>query len=90
MSDSTADTSQPIDPREAARLDPGHGNTVAGWTTVFTMLVGFIVLAVAFFLNSQFVLLAGIGVVIILIGLIAGLILKLAGFGVGGHRTRQH
>lgn len=54
------------------------------------MLVGFIVLAVAFFLNSQFVLLAGIGVVIILIGLIAGLILKLAGFGVGGHRTRQH
>lgn len=87
---SNADTSQPVDPKEAARLDPGHGNTVAGWTTVFTMLVGFIVIAVGFFVMSQFALLASIGVVIVLIGLIAGLILKLAGFGVGGHRTGQH
>lgn len=94
MSKSAAETSQPsnVDPEEAARLDPGHGNTIAGWTAVFIMLIGFIVGAVGFFMMSSpnFLLIISVGAAIIIIGLIVGLILKIAGFGVGGHRTMQH
>lgn len=94
MSNSAAETTQPsnVDPKEAARLDPGHGNTIAGWSAVFIMLAGFIVGAVGFLMisSSYFWLLVGIGAAIVIVGLIVGLILKIAGFGVGGHRTTQH
>lgn len=98
MTNSAADTPHPSmregDPDEAFKLDPGHGNTVAGWTAIITMFVGVIVVAIGFFLLTTsvetFYTMFAIGAAIVLLGLIAGGILKLAGFGVGGHRTRRH
>ncbi|WP_417219162.1 HGxxPAAW family protein [Arthrobacter sp.] len=72
-------------------LDPvlsepvGHGNSVAAWTAVGIMLVGMLVGCIAFALHAAVVVY--IGIAIIVIGLIAGGVMRQAGFGVGGHRS---
>ena len=69
--------------------DLGHGNTVAAWAMVGIMFVGVVVSCIAFIIPNWIVFWAG-GVVIV-IGLIVGMVLKAAGYGVGGKHTKtQH
>lgn len=69
--------------------DLGHGNTVAAWAMFGVMFVGVVVSCIAFIIPNWIVFWAG-GVVIV-IGLIVGMVLKAAGYGVGGKHTKtQH
>jgi carbon starvation protein CstA len=68
--------------------DPGHGNSVASWTTV-------IIIMAAFALGTWFVwdhniagAYASAGLVVV--GLLAGWVLKKLGYGVGGSKTKSH
>ena len=63
---------------------PGHGNSLAAWTTVITMLVAFAVGTVAFCFDLPWLVWASAGLFVV--GALIGLVLKLAGFGVGGDR----
>jgi membrane protein YdbS with pleckstrin-like domain len=64
--------------------DLGHGNSPAAWTAVVIMLVAFSIGTVAFFFAVVWVVWAAAALV--LVGLVVGLVLKRAGYGVGGHR----
>ena len=66
----------------------GHGNTVAAWAMFGVMIVGVIIACVAFALPNWVLFWAGCGVVVI--GLIVGLVLKAAGYGLGGKHTKSH
>lgn len=67
--------------------DPGHGNSIAAWTAVIIMLVGFTIGAVAFFFVVEWLVWASAGVVVL--GLIVGWVLVKAGYGVRGAKTVQ-
>ena len=62
--------------------DPGHGDSPAAWTAVIVMLIGIAAGAVFFFLHNAVMVWVCAGVV--LLGLILGLILAKAGYGVKG------
>ncbi|GHD01416.1 HGxxPAAW family protein [Zhihengliuella salsuginis] len=85
MANATTQTTQAIDPMHAEQ--PGHGNSVAAWSMVAVMLLGFAVGCVGFTIANMIVL--SVGIVIILAGLILGWILKKAGFGVGGAKSKS-
>lgn len=63
----------------------GHGNSIAAWACVGLMIVGSIVAGIAFANHSATIVYAGLGVMVL--GLIVGWIMKMAGFGVGGSRS---
>ena len=69
---------------------PGHGNSPAAWTAVIIMLVAFAIGTFAFWFAIVWLVWASAG--LLLVGGIVGLVLKLAGFGVGGDRlqTESH
>jgi len=67
---------------------PGHGSTVASWSMFGIIFVGFIIGCVAFVIPNW--VLFWTGGVIVLVGVAVGLILKAAGFGVGGKHTKAH
>ncbi|OMH24468.1 hypothetical protein BKD30_08380 [Tersicoccus phoenicis] len=74
--------------RKADLLPIGHGNSPAAWTCVGVMAFGVIVGCLAFvFANVPFFV---VGVVIIVIGLIAGWLLRRAGYGVGGDKIKSN
>jgi membrane protein YdbS with pleckstrin-like domain len=64
--------------------DLGHGNSPAAWTAVVIMLVAFSIGTVAFFFAVEWVVWASAALVVV--GLVVGVVLKRAGYGVGGHR----
>lgn len=68
--------------------DPGHGNSVASWTTVIVILVAFTIGTFFFFLDNAAMVWASAGLAVV--GLIAGWVLKRAGYGVGGKHTKDH
>lgn len=68
--------------------DPGHGNSVASWTTVIVILVAFTVGTLFFFLDNAVMVWASAALA--LAGLVIGWVLKRAGFGVGGKHTKAH
>lgn len=59
--------------------DPGHGDTVAAWTTVITIMVAFAVATLGAWFFNTFLLITG-GVLVVA-GLAAGYVLKRAGYG---------
>ena len=63
----------------AAIADPGHGNSVAGWTGVIIMLVGLSIGCVGFTIHNPTIVYAGGGVAVV--GLIVGMILRAVGLG---------
>ena len=63
---------------------PGHGNSLAAWTAVIIMLVAFTVGTFAFWFAVAWLVWASAGLLVL--GAVVGLVLKLAGFGVGGDR----
>jgi hypothetical protein len=70
--------------------EPGHGNSPAAWTAVIIMLIAFTVGTVAFFLEMAW--LVWLAVALLVVGLLAGVVMKQLGYGVGGHRLakREH
>jgi hypothetical protein len=63
---------------------PGHGNSPAAWTAVIIMLIAFAIGTFAFWFDVPWLVWASAGLFVL--GALVGLILKLAGFGVGGDR----
>jgi membrane-bound ClpP family serine protease len=56
-----------------------HGNTPAAWTCVGLLIVGSFLISLSLVLVSQVLLVAGLAVSVV--GLVAGKILQLAGYG---------
>ncbi len=71
-----------------SNTDPGHGNSVASWTTVIIIMVATLLGTWFFWENQPTLVWASAGLVVV--GLIAGAILKAAGYGVGGSKTKGH
>jgi hypothetical protein len=65
---------------------PGHGNSPAAWTAVIIMTVAFGIGTIAFWLALAPLVWASAGLLVV--GALVGLILKLAGYGVGGDRVQ--
>jgi len=68
----------------STETEPGHGNSPAAWTAVVIMLVGIAGGTVAFFLDVAWLVWAAVGVVVL--GLIVGVVMAKAGYGVAGPR----
>jgi hypothetical protein len=71
-----------------SNTDPGHGNSVASWTTVIIIMVATLLGTWFFWDNQPNLVWASGGLVVV--GLVAGAILKAAGYGVGGSKTKGH
>ncbi|KGN42709.1 HGxxPAAW family protein [Knoellia aerolata] len=67
--------------------DDGHGNSVAAWVMVGVLLVASAVMSVAVVLPSIPLFIGG--VVLAVVGLVAGKVLALAGYGVDGAISRS-
>lgn len=67
--------------------DLGHGNSPAAWTCVIVMLVGALACSIAFVINNTPIFIAG--AVIMVLGLIAGYIMRKAGYGVEGSKLKN-
>jgi uncharacterized membrane protein len=65
----------------------GHGNSPAAWTCVIVMLVGALIAAIAFVIASTPIFIAGAAVMVL--GLIAGYIMRKAGYGVDGSKLKN-
>jgi hypothetical protein len=65
----------------------GHGNSPAAWTCVIVMLVGALVCSIAFVISNTPIFIAG--AVIMVLGLIAGYIMRKAGYGVEGSKLKN-
>lgn len=83
MAHNVAQSAQVIDPMHAEPI--GHGNSVAAWTFVGISLVGFLVGTIGFTVANTPLVLAG--VVVVLLGLLAGWVMKKLGYGVGGAKS---
>lgn len=68
----------------SADNEPGHGNSPAAWTAVTIMLVAFTVGTFAFWFSIVWLVIAS--AVVVPIGLIVGVLLAKAGYGVGGDK----
>ena len=67
-------------------IDLGHGNSPAAWTCVIVMLIGALIAAIAFVIASTPIFVAGAAVMVL--GLLAGYIMRKAGYGVGGSKIK--
>ncbi len=65
----------------------GHGNSPAAWTCVIIMLIGALIAAIAFVIANTSIFIAGF--VVMLVGLLAGLVMRKAGYGVGGSKLKN-
>lgn len=65
-----------------------HGNTVASWTMVIIMSLGAIVAAIGFDIANTPIFI--VGAAVILIGIVAGIVMRSAGYGQGGKHTKYH
>ena len=60
----------------------GHGNSVAAWTAVGIIMVGFLLMAIAVAVATVWLFV--VGAVVIVIGAISGKVLAAMGFGISG------
>ena len=72
-----ADTQQETPRHEHA--GPGHGNSVAAWTAVSIIMVGFLIMAVAVAIRSLWVFI--VGALILVLGVVTGKVLSAMGLG---------
>lgn len=68
--------------------DPGHGNSVAAWTTVTILMVSSALVTLFVWFGQWDLVYASAALVPA--ALVIGLILKKAGYGVGGSKTKSH
>jgi hypothetical protein len=69
------------------QLEPGHGDSVAAWTTVIIIIVAFALGTLFFWLDIAVLVWASAGLA--LAGVAVGLFLKRAGYGVGGSKSKH-
>ncbi|MGP6171141.1 HGxxPAAW family protein [Microbacterium sp. A196] len=62
--------------------DPGHGHSPAAWTAVVVMLIGVAAGTIAFCFDQPVFVWASVGIIVV--GLLLGVILAKAGYGVNG------
>lgn len=67
---------------------PNHGNTVASWAMMSIMMLGAIIGAVGFCIGNSAIFI--IGVAVIVLGVVAGIVLRSAGYGQGGKHTKYN
>ena len=63
----------------AGEAHSSHGNTIAAWTGVGVIMIGSLIMAIAVVLASM--LLFIIGAVVVVLGVVAGKALSMAGYG---------
>jgi hypothetical protein len=68
--------------------EPGHGNSVAAWTTVIVIIVASSIGTFFFFLDQPALVWASAGLAVA--GLVSGYVLRKMGYGVGGKHTKSH
>ena len=91
MSKATVSGTKPAAPGKSHHgidhsIDLGHGNSPAAWTCVIVMLIGALIASVAFVIASTPIFVAGAAVMVL--GLLAGFIMRKAGYGVGGSKIK--
>jgi len=69
-------------------IHPGHGDSLAAWVTVGTILFAFGLGTLFFWFDQPLLVVAS--AVLALAGIVAGLFLKRAGYGVGGSKSKPH
>jgi len=67
--------------------DPGHGDSVAAWATVSIIIVAFALGTLFFWFDMPTLVFASAGLAVV--GLVVGLFLKRAGYGVGGSKSKH-
>lgn len=67
--------------------DPGHGDSIAAWTTVSIIILAFALGTFFFWLDMAIFVWASF--VLALVGLGVGFYLKKVGYGVGGSKSNQ-
>lgn len=67
--------------------EPGHGDSVAAWTTVIIIIAAFAIGTLFFWLDIAVMVWASAGLA--LVGLAVGLYLRKAGYGVGGSKSKH-
>jgi hypothetical protein len=68
--------------------EPGHGNSVAAWTTVVIVIAAFSIGTFFFFLENALMVWLSAGLAVA--GPVVGYFLKQAGYGVGGSKSKAH
>lgn len=68
--------------------EPGHGHSVASWTTVTIVMVAFVIGTLFFWLDVAAMVWASAALAVV--GVVLGYALKQAGYGVGGSKTKTH
>ena len=68
--------------------EPGHGNSVAAWTTVVIVIAAFSIGTFFFFLENALMVWLSAGLAVA--GPVVGCFLKQAGYGVGGSKSKAH
>lgn len=66
--------------------DPGHGDSIAAWTAVIVILIAFVAGTVAYWFDQPALVFASVGLAVL--GLVLGFVLKAAGYGVGGSKSK--
>ena len=69
------------------QIEPGHGDSVAAWTTVSIIIAAFAFGTFFFWLDMAALVWAS--AVLAFLGLGVGLYLKKAGYGVGGSKSKN-
>lgn len=69
-------------------IEPGHGDSVAAWTTVIIILIAFSIGTFFFYLDNALAVWASGGLAAA--GPLVGWLLKRAGYGVGGKHSKNH
>ena len=69
------------------QVEPGHGDSVAAWTTVSIIIAAFALGTLFFWLDIAALVWASAGLAVA--GVVIGLYLKKAGYGVGGSKTKH-
>ncbi|MEY4433986.1 MAG: hypothetical protein RIR16_26 [Actinomycetota bacterium] len=67
--------------------DPGHGDSVASWATVIIIMVAFAIGTLAFWFDQAAIVWASAALAVV--GLFVGLVLKRAGYGVNGAKSKK-
>jgi hypothetical protein len=68
-------------------IEPGHGDSVAAWTTVIIVIVAFAFGTLFFWLNIPVLVWGSAALAVAGVG--TGIFLKKAGYGVGGSKSKH-
>jgi hypothetical protein len=69
------------------QVEPGHGDSAAAWTTVSIIIAAFALGTLFFWLDIAALVWASAGLAVA--GVVLGLYLKKAGYGVGGSKSKH-